>query len=109
MDETAGPVATGADVRYLPTPTVVAWGELDVATVPDLEVALHQVLESDGSGTVEIDLGGVTFIDSSGLGVLVAALKQSQALGGRLVVRNLQAAPRKVFEVTGLLELFQAE
>ncbi len=108
MDETSSPVATGAEVRHLPTPTVVAWGELDVATVPDLEAALKQVLETDGAGTIEVDLGGVSFIDSSGLGALVAALKQSQALGGQLVIRGLQPAPRKVFEVTGLLDLFQA-
>ncbi|MEP6622859.1 MAG: STAS domain-containing protein [Acidimicrobiia bacterium] len=108
MDETSGPVGTGTEVRYLPTPTVVAWGELDVATVPGLEHALARLLESDGTGTIEIDLNGVTFIDSSGLGVLVAALKQSHGLGGQLVVRGLQPAPRKVFEVTGLLDLFQA-
>ena len=109
MDETPGMKGTGAEVRYSPLATVVAWGELDVSTVPRLQSAIDSALESHGSRPVEVDLGGVTFIDSSGLGVLVAGLKQAQELGGTLVVRGLQPAPRKVFEITGLLELFQID
>ena len=109
MEDTENTVSTGAEVRYTPDPVVVAWGELDVATVPVLESALDSVLNLHGGRAVEVDLSGVSFIDSSGLGVLVTGLKRAQEHGGTLIVRGLQPSPRKVFEITGLLELFQTD
>ena len=109
MDETSGLVDTGAEVRSSPSPSVIAWGEIDVSTVARLEAALEAAIETGGSGVVVVDLTEVTFIDSSGLGALVAGLKQAQQRGGTLVVRGIQGAPRKVFEITGLLDVFQAD
>jgi len=53
-----------------------------------------------------VDLLGVTFLDSTALGVLVGALKRCREAGGDL--RLVIAEPRilKVFEITGLTEVF---
>lgn len=86
--------------------TVVrAVGEIDVSTAPELRARLHEL---DESATVVVDLSEVTFLDSTGLGVLVATLKrirESEAGGDlRLVVTRPQVS--KVLDVTGLATVF---
>jgi anti-sigma B factor antagonist len=97
------------EVRSGNEPGVVASGELDVATVPELKVALTDLIDRHPGGAIWVDMGQVSFIDSSGLGVLVGALKRARQREGSVVVRNLSGAPRKVFEITGLLEIFGVE
>jgi anti-sigma B factor antagonist len=87
-------------------PTIVCHGELDVATVPELDRDLRDITERNPGVTVRVNLADVTFIDSSGLGVLVSALKRARDQGGTVVVDHVEGAPRKVFEITGLLEPF---
>ena len=81
-------------------------GEVDVATSPELRRELHQLVDRDGP--IVVDLHDVTFIDSSGLGVLVGTLKRLREQGrdGHLVLEGLQDPVRKVFDITGLSELF---
>lgn len=85
--------------------TVVASGEIDVATAPDLRDALYRLVDR-GERAVTVDMAAVSFIDSSGLGALVAALKRARQQDGDITVVNLHGAARKVFEITGLLEVF---
>jgi anti-sigma B factor antagonist len=80
-------------------------GEIDVATSPHLRAAIARVV--DQARRVSVDLSGTTFIDSSGLGVLVGALKRAREGGHQdLELRGLQEPVRRVFEITGLTELF---
>jgi anti-sigma B factor antagonist len=83
------------------TPVVAVRGEVDVATAPQLREGLQRVI-ADGASTVILDLLGVTFLDSTALGVLVGAHKRCRELGGEL--RVVVADPRlvKIFEITGL-------
>jgi anti-sigma B factor antagonist len=97
------------EVRQGEDPGVVASGELDVATVPDLKAALNDLIDRYPGAPVWVDMAQVSFIDSSGLGVLVGALKRARQREGTVVVRNLTGAPHKVFEITGLLEIFGVE
>lgn len=87
--------------------TVVApLGEVDVATAPALRERLIAVL--DGSAQyLAIDMDGVEFIDSTGLGVLVGALRRARSAGGDL--RVVCTSPRilKVLEITGLDAVFR--
>ena len=80
-------------------------GEVDVATAPAVRDCLDQVIDRD-RGPVIVDLAGVTFIDSTGLGVLIGA-RQRCAEDDR-DLRVVVGEPRilKVFEITGLNELF---
>jgi len=94
------------EVRNRDGSTVVAArGEVDVATAPALRDGLDEALDHD-IGTVVVDLTGVTFIDSTGLGVLIGARRRCVEAGRDL--RVVVAEPRilKVFEITGLTELF---
>lgn len=80
-------------------------GEIDVATAPQLRECLHRVI-ARGQATVVLDLLGVTFLDSTALGVLVGALKRCRELGGELHVVVSDARIKKIFEITGLNTIF---
>lgn len=87
------------------TATVVAvTGELDVYTAPDLEVALNDLIQQ-GRSELVIDLSGVEFLDSTGLGVMVKALKWAREAGGSLRVVATADRITKVFTITGLVEV----
>jgi len=81
-------------------------GELDVATAPKLRERLTEAIDA-GSTRLVVDLADVDFVDSTGLGVLVGALRRAREGGGevRLVCTNHRIL--KVFQATGLHEVFR--
>ena len=88
------------------SPLVRVRGEIDVATSPQLRDHLNALL-TNGARHVTIDFAEVSFVDSSGLGVLVGAYRRlnvdaDAGSGGSLRVVNAQASVRKVFSITGL-------
>ena len=82
-------------------PVIAVSGEVDVATAPQLRESLQRVI-AHGASTVVLDLLGVTFLDSTALGVVIGAHKRCREVGGEL--RVVVADPRlvKIFEITGL-------
>jgi anti-sigma B factor antagonist len=80
---------------------VVAHGEVDVFTAPGLDSALD-ALTADGTARLVIDLSRVSFLDSTGLGVIVKALKHAREAGGWLHLVITSGRIRKIFEITGL-------
>ena len=88
--------------------TVRVAGELDIYTAPKLLDHLRSMMEESGR-TVAVDLGAVRFIDSSGLGALVNALKQFRQTGGDLLLRSPTPSTYKLFEITGLTRVFTIE
>ena len=86
-------------------PVISVTGEIDVATAPQLRECLHRVI-ARGQATVVLDLLGVTFLDSTALGVLVGALKRCRELGGELHIVVSDARIKKIFEITGLNTIF---
>jgi anti-sigma B factor antagonist len=84
-------------------------GEIDVASSPRLRHELISLLDQSPRSIV-LELGSMSFIDSSGLGVLVGSLKRLREQDGdEIVLRGLQDPVRRVFEITGLTELFTIE
>jgi anti-sigma B factor antagonist len=86
----------GSD-RYI----VTVSGEVDLATSPDLDDAVIAGLES-GTNSVIIDLTDVSFMDSSGLGVIVRALKRCREAEIELDLVITNDRVLKVFGITGL-------
>ncbi len=80
-------------------------GELDVYTAPRLREELLAALKQ-GEVDVVVDLTELEFIDSTGIGVLVAALKRARSMGGDVSLRAAPPAAVKVFELTGLMKVF---
>ena len=86
-------------------PVVGVRGEIDVATAPPLRERL-QAQSAAGQATVVVDLSSVTFLDSTALGVLVGALKRCREAGGNLPLVITEPRILKVFEITGLTDVF---
>ena len=76
-------------------------GELDMATTPMLEDFLRDVVDT-GARCVVLDFAGVTFMDSSGLGLLVAFLKRLREASGRLCLAQVQQPVRNVLVLSAL-------
>jgi anti-sigma B factor antagonist len=81
-------------------PRVVVSGEVDMSTADQL----WQVVEAacEGADSLFVDLGDTTFMDSSGLAVLVRAHHRLGERRGAIVVRAIEPTIRRLFEVTGL-------
>ncbi len=86
-------------------PVAVVSGDVDFGTAPRLRDAVVR-LATDGARLAVLDLREVEFLDSTGLGVLVACLKRFRTLGGDLHLVITTDRVRKVFEITGLLSVF---
>ena len=76
-------------------------GDLDVSTAPLLREGLLGLL-AEGTTDVTLDMSGLSFIDSTGLSVLVGAYKRARHDGRVMVLRNPQPSARKVLEISGL-------
>ena len=81
-------------------------GEVDIATGPTLRDHLNGLI-ADGETQLVVDATDVGFMDSTGLGILVGALKRIRQAGGDLVVVTSSAPVRRIFEITGLLDVFK--
>jgi anti-sigma B factor antagonist len=85
--------------------TVGVTGEIDHDTAPSLGSQVAAVL-AGGAGDVVIDLRGVTFMDSSGLGALVGVRKRVEGAGGTLTLANLSPNVLRIFALTKMDSVF---
>jgi anti-sigma B factor antagonist len=76
-------------------------GRLDMAEAPALRETVAQIV-AGGPRRVVLDLGGVPFMDSSGLGALIGCLKISRQAGGDLRIAGVGPRVRMVLELTSM-------
>lgn len=81
-------------------------GRLDASATKDIKEKVR-LLAKDKQLNLVIDMGGIDFIDSSGLGVLVASLRTVNKIGGDIKIASLQDQVRSIFELTRLHRLFE--
>ncbi len=91
--------------------TVYVAGELDLSNAAQLRGPLNEVLgaATPPSRRVVIELGGLTFIDSTGLGVLAGAARRYRQADVTLVVRSAGPVIRKVLDLSGVAALIELE
>ena len=80
-------------------------GEIDVYTAPKLREALLSLVDS-GTYRLVVDMSGVEFLDSTGLGVLVGGLKRVRAHDGAIDLVVTQGRILRIFKITGLSKVF---
>jgi anti-sigma B factor antagonist len=81
------------------------YGELDLASVPELEREL-EVAQALHPARIEFVLDGVSFMDSTGLRALLRTVKAAETNGYEFVLRGVPEQARRVLEVSGALGLF---
>jgi anti-sigma B factor antagonist len=83
-------------------------GEIDLHVSPRLERSLASIIGKHPDHIV-VDLSGVTFIDSSGMAVLIRAMQNVKEYGGKLTLSGVNANLRPIFEIARLDQVFVIE
>lgn len=83
-------------------------GEIDVYTAPQLKEKLLAVCSQE-EWKVVVDLSGVTYMDSTGLGIFIGAYKTCQCTGSSLHLVGLKPRVARLFHITGVDELIPIE
>ncbi|MGW4063190.1 STAS domain-containing protein [Amycolatopsis sp. NPDC004747] len=84
---------------------VTVAGELDVASAPQLRAGVAEAVLADGHLLV-VDLGAVTFCDSSGISALIAARNVAEAAGAGIALAAVPARLSRTFGLIGLAGFF---
>jgi len=90
----------------LPTETLALDGEIDLHRSPEVKELLAASIERKAP-RILLNLAGVTYIDSSGLAVLIEALQHALGYGGKLGLFGLQQSVKHIFEIARLDQVFQ--
>jgi len=84
-------------------------GRIDVDSSPDLrDYLLAMLSEEPLPGAITVDLAGVPYIETSGIATLVEALRIARHRQTIVCLRGLSGSVLRLFEVTGVLPLFEA-
>jgi anti-sigma B factor antagonist len=83
-------------------------GEVDIASAPDFKTKLYDLI-GDGKKDIVLLCNGLKYIDSTGLGILVGALKKVKSHQRNVYIYQLRDNIRKLFHITGLDMVFILE
>ena len=83
-------------------------GEIDIYNAPELKTSLLNLLDQN-KGDIKIDCKDLKYIDSTGLGVLISALRKVKDYNGEIIIKNLKPYIYKIFSITGLDKVFAIE
>lgn len=81
-------------------------GEIDLDVSPSVATSLAAMI-GDKPKTLVVDLAKVSYIDSSGLAVLIEAMQNVNKYGGKFALAGLQANVRPIFEIARLDQVFR--
>lgn len=81
-------------------------GELDLSVVDECRLGLEEPLREQGR-VVVLDVGGITFADSTGLGMLMHTKRKVDANGGRLLVARMSRPMVRLLEASGMTSFFE--
>ena len=82
--------------------TLALRGELDHHAARETVTAIERALEAGLPMQLVLDFGGVTFMDSSGIAVVMRAFRRMTVLGGSLALVNVPMQAKRVFDAAGI-------
>lgn len=82
-------------------------GEIDHHLAKNIREKIDSAVERIIPEHLALDFGSVTFMDSSGIGLVMGRYKLMQALGGTVSVENVPASLKKVMDIAGVSKLCQ--
>src|SRR5436190_15825878 len=105
--EMTGKPANISSKREGDTVTVAVAGELDLSTADQLDAAFR-LLEETAADRIVVDLSALSFVDSTGLAVLLEAIKRDRGDGNRLsFIPSKHEQVARLFALTGTTEMFK--
>lgn len=84
-------------------------GELDHHTSENLREQINEVIENNDIVHIILNLEKLSFMDSSGLGVILGRYKQIKLKQGEMVVCSISPAVKRLFEMSGLFKIVHLE
>lgn len=81
-------------------------GEIDLHISPAVAISLQEIIAKKPARLL-VDLSGVSYVDSSGLAVLIDAMQKVQKYGGTFGVIGMQESVRSIFEIAKLDQVFR--
>ncbi len=84
---------------------VAVSGEIDIYTAQQFKKRLYQIVDNSTKDIV-IDCSDLSYIDSTGLGIFVGALKKARLTDRNISLENIRENIKKLFNITGLDKLF---
>lgn len=85
------------------------YGDLDNLTVSNLKQICIDLIEKYQPKTVKLDFEEVTFVDSTGIGFVLARYKQLQKMHCELIVCNLSKVNQTLFQMSGIFQIIKHE
>ena len=82
-------------------------GEIDHHTAPELREKIDRELNLYNIVNLVLDFDGVTFMDSSGIGVIAGRYKEIQARGGKVMLIRVRRQVDKILEISGLKTILE--
>lgn len=87
---------------------VQLYGELDHHSAEEVRCKLDDFIENEKLNLMIMDFSAVSFMDSSGIGVVIGRYKKLTQKKGKLAVINAQGNIKRVFELSGILKIINA-
>lgn len=84
-------------------------GELDHHTAETVKTRMEEAIERGNSNNIILSMKQLSFMDSSGLGVILGRYKQVSAKGGKMVVCDVNPAVQRLFQMSGLFKILAME
>ncbi|MDD7794560.1 MULTISPECIES: anti-sigma F factor antagonist [unclassified Clostridium] len=83
-------------------------GELDHHSAEEVRVKIDDRIDRDGVKNLILDFSAVTFMDSSGIGVVIGRYKKLSSKSGKVVIAEATKNVKRVFELSGLFKIIKA-
>lgn len=87
---------------------VTLMGELDHHSAEEVRVKIDDRIDRDNIKKVVMDFNGVTFMDSSGIGVVIGRYKKMNSRNGNCCIADVNRTVNKVFELSGLYKIIKS-
>lgn len=84
-------------------------GELDHHAAERFRTQIDAAFEKAACRHIVLDMSGISFMDSSGIGMIIGRYKKTETRGGKLVLTGMNAEISRLFEISGLSKIVSRE
>lgn len=89
--------------------TVYLTGEMDHCSALPIRMEMDRLIADPSVRYMTLDLTGLTFMDSSGIGVILGRYRTLAARGGCVTVRGMNPQISRIFQLSGMAQVIQVE